>query len=251
MGIRTTPLVGGEYYHIYNRGNDKRPIFMDDKDREHFMKLLYLCNSTRKLNFRDDIVDKKIDSWEYERGKQIISIGAWALMSNHFHIYVTSPVDPSFPKGNSFGKGEKKGKEAKINNYEKDEENGISMFMRKLCTSYTMYFNKKYGRSGKLFESKFKSVHIKDDTQAKYLFSYIHLNPVKIIQKDWKEKGITDEKKVSKFLLDYRWNSYPDYAKKKRKEMAILSPSNFPFYFSSVSELNKDISEWLHLKQID
>jgi hypothetical protein len=45
MPIRETDFVEGEYYHLYNRGNSKQKIFLDDKDRERFLKLLYLCNS--------------------------------------------------------------------------------------------------------------------------------------------------------------------------------------------------------------
>ena len=59
--------------------------------------------------------------------------------------------------------------------------------MHKLLTSYSKYFNKKYKTYGVLFEGKFKAVHVNTDVQAKYLFSYIHLNPVKLIQKDWKK----------------------------------------------------------------
>jgi len=94
MAIRKTPLVRGEYYHIYNRGNSKQMIFLDNEDYNRFIKLLYLCNSKKRVNFRDDIVDKNIYAFDYERGEPIISIGAWVLMSNHFHLYITEPVSP-------------------------------------------------------------------------------------------------------------------------------------------------------------
>lgn len=228
MGLRTTPLVRGEYYHIYNRGNSKNEIFLNEKDQEHFVKLLYLCNSSKRLNFRDDIVEKKIDPWEYERGDQIVSIGAWVIMPNHFHIYITSP------KGKSFGDRD-------------EEDNMISVFMSKLCTSYTMYFNKKYIRTGSLFEGKFKSVHIQEDTQAKYLFSYIHLNPIKLIQSDWKEIGIKNVKSALEYLKKYKWSSYLDHKKSKRKELSILSLDDFPKYFPETVDFDKEILEWLIL----
>src|SRR3989344_1061692 len=83
----------GEYYHLYNRGNSKQEIFLDDQDRDRFIKLLYLCNSHKSINFRDDIVEKKIDAWDFKRGKEIIFIGAWVLMPNHFHFLTTiSPM---------------------------------------------------------------------------------------------------------------------------------------------------------------
>ena len=153
---RKHSFAPGEYYHLYNRGNSKQRIFLDNEDRERFIKLLYLCNSERRISFRDDIVLPKIDAWEFVRGRLLMSIGAWVLMPNHFHIYIR--VSPKSDLGNE-----------------------VSTFMRKLCTSYSKYFNAKYKRVGGLFESNFKSVHVSRDEQAKYLFSYIHLNPVKLI----------------------------------------------------------------------
>jgi REP element-mobilizing transposase RayT len=88
---RKDVFIEGEFYHLYNRGNSKQKIFLDDKDQDRFVKLLYLCNSMRGVNFRDDIVDKKIDAWDFERGDPIVSIGAWVLMPNHFHIFMTIP----------------------------------------------------------------------------------------------------------------------------------------------------------------
>ena len=89
MTYRKEALVEGEYYHIYNRGNSKQNIFTDDLDRDRFTKLLYLCNSEKSINFRDDIVGKKIDAFDFNRGEELVSIGAWVLMPNHFHLYIS------------------------------------------------------------------------------------------------------------------------------------------------------------------
>ena len=91
MGFRNVALVGGEFFHLYNRGNSKQKIFLDKEDYSRFTKLLYLCNSQKKINFRDDILNKHIDAFDFERGDQIVHIGAWVLMPNHFHIYLTAP----------------------------------------------------------------------------------------------------------------------------------------------------------------
>ncbi|MFA7000484.1 MAG: hypothetical protein WC241_05270 [Candidatus Paceibacterota bacterium] len=230
MGLRKISFVEGEYYHIYNRGNSKQKIFLDDKDFEHFIKLLYLCNSINKINFREDIVEKKIDAWDFERKERIVSIGSWVLMPNHFHLYVV------FPKGLSFGK-------------DQENKNNISTFMSKLCTSYTMYFNKKHNRTGSLFEGKFKSVNVIDDIQAKYLFSYIHLNPIKLIQSDWKEKGIYDSAKAITFLDSYKWSSYLDFLNIKRKENLILNEEDFPDFFSTKEKFKKEIFEWIETEE--
>ena len=66
-----------------------------------------------------------------------------------------------------------------------------------------MYYNKKYKRIGGLFEGKFKSQHLETEQYLKYLFSCIHLNPVKLIQKNWKEKGIKNIKKAEEYLNSY------------------------------------------------
>ena len=229
MTYRKVPLVCGEYFHVYNRGNSKQEIFLNDKDKERFVKLLYLSNSKGSVNFRDDIVDKKIDAWDFERGETLVSIGAWVLMPNHFHIYITTSH--------------------KSDLWRNVEKNRISEFMRKLSTAYAKYFNAKYGRTGSLFEGKFKSVHIKTDNQAKYLFSYIHLNPVKLIEAKWKEEGIKDIKKAIEFINSYKWSSYKDHISEKRREFKILDLDNFPKYFSNMKDFNKEIFTWLKHKE--
>ncbi len=225
MAIRNVALVGEEFFHIYNRGNSKQKIFLDTEDYERFVKLLYLCNSEYNINFRNDIVKKHIDAFEFQRGKIIVHIGAWVLMPNHFHLYLSSPKQGLGPNEMAY----------------------ITKFMLKLCTSYAKYFNKKYNRTGKLFEDKFKSVHINNDAQAKYLFSYIHLNPVKIIDPKWKEEGVKNSVSILKYLNSYRWSSFLDFAGRKRKESGILERKNFLDYFGSIKNFEKEIFDWLKI----
>lgn len=226
MGLRKITFIEGEYYHIFNRGNGRREIFRDDNDKSHFVKLLYLCNSKKPLNFRDEINTKKANPWIYDRGESIVSVGAWVLMPNHFHLYLT------IPKGRTFG-------------------NNISEFMRKLCTAYTMYFNNKYSVSGSLFEGKFKAVHITDDDQAKYIFSYIHLNPIKLIDPQWKQKGIRDKNAALRYLRSYTWSSYLDHKNTQRDERVIVDMLNFPSYFSTAQDFDKEIMSWLTMRVPD
>lgn len=229
MGYRKTPLVEGEYYHVYNRGNSKQNIFLDDEDRERFVKLLYLCNSERGVNFRDDIIDKAIDAWDFNREQAIVSIGAWVIMPNHFHIYVTSKILPEDrPRG---------------------DESTITEFMRKLSTGYSCYFNKKYNRTGSLFEGRFKATHVDRDTQAKYLFSYIHLNPVKLIDTGWKKNGIKNISHTVKYLEGYQWSSYKDNTGFNRKENLIVDLQDFPEYFANKGAVRNEIFEWLSLSE--
>jgi len=222
MANRTEHFVDNEYYHIYNRGNTKQNIFLDDKDRDRFVKLLYLCNSLKNIKFKEYIVDRKIDAWDFDKGKPIVSIGAWVLMPNHFHIYITS-------------------------SRENTTDDPIPLFVKKLCTAYSMYFNKKHKRVGKLFEGTFKSSSVDNDRYAKYLFSYIHLNPIKLIDPLWKDKGLQNVKNATEFLNKYHWSSYQDYRNKKRLENKIISPTDFPNYFTKKSVFEKEVFEWLTL----
>lgn len=212
MSIRKTAFVPGEYYHIYNRGNSKQTIFHSKEDYFHFIKLLYLSNSKNKIilrNIHGDVFDTKQDG-------KIVEVGSYCLMPNHFHLILTQVEDGS-----------------------------ISKFMQKLTTAYSMFYNKKYKRTGTLFEGKFKAQYIGDDVYFKYLFSYVHLNPVKLIQKDWKEKGIKNKKEAIGFLESYKYSSYLDYLGIERKESVILGREAFPEYFSSKNKFQKEIFEWL------
>jgi len=220
MSLRDKNLVPNEYYHIYNRGNGKNKIFLDKKDYDRFMKLLYICNSRKNFNFRDSVVDVKIDAFDFDRGTPLVTILEWVLMPNHFHIVLISPRS-------DLG----------------EEYNPISEFMRKLSTSYVMYFNKKHERTGGLFEGAFKSRHIGEENYFNYIFSYIHLNPVKLFQSDWKEKGIIDVNKTKEFLKGYKYSSFQDYFGLERKQGKIIDKNFLPEYF--LCNHIEDLFKWI------
>ena len=115
--------------------------------------------------------------------------------------------------------------------------------------SYSKYFNKKYNRTGSLFEGPFKSTHINNDNQAKYLFSYIHLNPVKLIDPNWKENGIINMDATLKHLDSYKWSSYLDYKGILRKEGKILEIEKFPEYFSNIGDFDSEVFSWLRFME--
>lgn len=217
MSIRKVSFVSGEYYHLYNRGNSKQKIFHDVEDYRRFVTLLYTCNSEN--NFKMFLVEESSnrDPYLWERGEIIVSIGAYCLMPNHFHLLIT----------------EKK-------------EGGISKFMQKLSTAYVMYYNNKYARTGSLFEGKFKSEHLSIDRYLKYIFSYIHLNPVKLLQKNWKEVGIKNKMEVVRYLDHYEYSSYFEYIGVERKQNSILNKKAYPNYFPSVKNFKREILEWIN-----
>ncbi len=209
MTIRKKALVPNEYYHIYNRGNSKNEIFLDDQDYDRFAKILYICNSEMNFKFRNSIIRDKINAYDFKRGESLVSILVWVLMPNHFHLLLISHRSDLC----------------------EIDYNPITEFMRKVSTSYAMYFNKKYNRTGSLFEGKFKSKHIDEENYFNYIFSYMHLNPIKLIQKDWKENGIKDKGKAKAFLKNYKYSSFLDYYDNYRKQNSIIDKKVIPNYF--------------------
>jgi len=218
MSIRKIAFVPGEYFHIYNRGNSKQKIFLDKSDYKRFIDLMYALNSSKKFNFSNSI--KGISVYERDRGSLLVAIGAYCLMPNHFHILIT-PLS----------------------------EEGLTKFMQKLSTAYAMYFNTKYSRTGGLFEGKFKAEHLNKNTYLKYIFSYIHLNPIKLIQKDWKEVGLKHKQKAIKYLKSYTYSSFIDYLGKNRQENIILSRPSFPDYFPNTKNLTEEIMTWINFSK--
>jgi len=129
------------------------------------------------------------------------------------------------------------------------EEGGISKFLLKLATGYSMYFNKRYDRVGSLLQGAFKAEHLDQDKYMKYIFSYIHLNPIKLLQPDWKEEGIKDSGSVLNFLRHFEYSSYLDYLSDDRGYHFILNKNTFPEYFEDVKNFEEEIIEWINFRQ--
>lgn len=217
MSERKINFSVGEFYHLFNRGTDKREIFLDARDYDRFMFLLYLCNSKKPVNIREQF-PKGISFGllkNFERGETLVDIGIYCLMPNHFHLLVMEK-----------------------------EEGGITNFIKKLATAYSMYFNKRNKRSGKLFENYFKAEHVDKDEYLKYLFAYIHLNPIKIKSPLWRENGVSSLEEAGRFLEKYDYSSYSDYIGKERNEKIILKKDSFPVYFMDQS-FKSFIDDWL------
>lgn len=101
-----------------------------------------------------------------------------------------------------------------------------------------------------MFEGNFRARHATEDEYLKYLLAYIHLNPVKIIDSSWKEKGIGDAEKAKKFLEGYVYSSYPEYTGKDRGLRCILNKSAFPEYFVGAQSFESFIDDWLNFREI-
>jgi len=148
-------------------------------------------------------------------GKRLVAIGAYCLMPNHFHILVREIT-----------------------------EGGITKFMSKLLTAYSTYFNKRQTRTGTLFSSEFKAQHLDTDEYLKYIFAYIHLNPLKLIEPNWKKSKI-NKQAINTYLSKYYFSSYQDYIDATREISLILSRDIFPQYFIKKGSFKAYINDWI------
>ncbi|MCK5021823.1 MAG: transposase [Candidatus Pacebacteria bacterium] len=141
--MRKDSFIIGQYYHIYNRGTDKRIVFNNKWDLERFLKSIDEFNNEEPIG---SIVENEYREFSAPRSK-LVDIVCYCLNPNHYHLILTPLV-----------------------------ENGIEKFMQKLGAGYTKYFNERYKRSGVLFQGRYKSIHIKSDEYLTYVGAYINLN---------------------------------------------------------------------------
>lgn len=215
---RKIPIAIDEFYHLYSRGVNKGKIFWDDRDRRRFLTLLYLCNGTETVHLKNlksgNISYREVFS--VDRGKPLVAIGAYCLMPNHFHLLI-----------------------------KETSEGGTSLFMQKLLTGYAMYINKRHERTGPLFEGRFKSEHVDTDNYFHYLYSYIHLNPIKLLDSEWKERRLQSIEGAIEYLERYLFSSYKDYLGESRPESVILNRNQFPDFFQEPGSFGVFHKYWL------
>ncbi|MDA1337267.1 MAG: transposase [bacterium] len=199
---RKTKFKVGNIYHVFNRGVEKRDIFLSDGDRWRFLQGLYLFNS-------EDGSANLLYRLEQERGRMhfgvlreylakagirrnpLVRIMADCLKPNHFHLLL-----------------------------QELQEGSISKFMQKLGTGYTKYFNKKYERVGSLFQGTFKAVEVNKDTQLQYLLAYINvINPGQELEPDLKSAA-QDPEEILRFVENYPWSTHPEYLGKRTSIIA-------------------------------
>lgn len=212
--MRRLEFSHGEFYHLYNRGVDKRSVFLEPREYKRFLVYLYTLNTEENIRPTDILETENFKrAFTRPRTAPLVAIGAYCLMPNHFHLYVTQI-----------------------------SEGGISRFMHKLSTAYTMYFNAKHERTGALFQGTFKAERVAREAYARYLFSYIHLNPAKIKEPKWKEQGTRDLLALEKFIDAYPYSSLQEYRERKH---VITNPDKFPEYLRSARDIRRHIREWL------
>lgn len=179
MARRKTIIATNYIYHVYNRGVEKRPIFLNKRDYSRFIELInyyrFVDCPIKYSRFRQLPLDERtrIVNDLQKSSKKLIDIIAFCLMPNHIHFLLKQNVDV-----------------------------GISKFIAKITNGYSHYFNIKHERVGHLFQSNFGAVRIETDEQLLHVARYIHLNPVTayLIEPDE--------------LESYMYSSFPEYVNK-------------------------------------
>ncbi len=195
-------IITGEYYHVFNRGNDGQLLFHERRDYARFLFLILysqfpitfhqisrnVTHYIKKGTF--NIKSNKINSLKELR---YVDFVGFTLMPNHFHLLL-----------------------------KERQEGGIAKCLQRIQNAYTKYFNKKYDKKGHLFQGPYKSVYIENNAQLIYVSAYIHLNQKEI--SEWANNA---------FL--YPWSSFTDYCNENRWEN-ILETDVIMAQFSSGKE---------------
>lgn len=150
MGKRKVEFINNEHYHIFNRGVEKREIFLDRWDFMRFLQAMREFNTVNPIGSlyqvssqRDRFGSKAFPSAQ----ERLVAFICYCLNPNHYHLILKQLRDK-----------------------------GIEKFMQRIGTGHSKYFNHKYKRSGSLFEGKFKAVHIDSNDYLLHLSAYINLN---------------------------------------------------------------------------
>jgi putative transposase len=178
MGYQKPTFATGEIYHVYNRGVEKREIFLEPSDYFRMVHDLYELNDANAVINSQYGSRREIWSCEsFQNREPLVEILAFVLMPNHYHLALRQI-----------------------------EDDGITRFMHKLGVGYAMYFNTINDRVGPLFQGRFKATHIKTEDYLRNLIGYIHTNPVDLMSNYRDRISITMD-----HLRKYRWSSFPDY----------------------------------------
>lgn len=173
------------FYHVYNRGVEKRDIFLEEIDYAVLLSYLKTYLMPKDEDTLRNIIANPLSGWREKdmalrelrlnNFSDSIEFMAFCLMKNHYHMLIRQ-----------------------------ENETAMDQFMNSLWTRYTMYFNRKYKRVGPLFQDVYKAVLVETEEQLLHLTRYIHLNPIA-------KRNFRNPASKGDALRSYFFSSYPDY----------------------------------------
>lgn len=213
--MRKFTPVKKELYHVFNRGTEKRNIFISQKDYQRFIVNLIMFN-TQKFPLANISRYNLESAYQKTPSDPLVKIHAFSLLPNHFHLII-----------------------------EQMENNGLSRFLHRIEMGYSRYFNKLYSRTGNLFQGAYRISHVNNDSYRLYLPLYIHLNPLDLLnsEKSWKEKGVSNKEKAIDFLKNYPWSSLGEYL--KIRHFPFVSHDILDSLYESPREWEVALKDWL------
>jgi len=187
-------------------------IFSSQEDYDRFEAYLYLLNAVDGPRASNYFLDgRSHDIFAASRGDQLVAIGAYSFTPKRFYILAT----PLLP-------------------------NGIAKFMQKLQTAYTMYFNLKYQRDGRIFHGPYTSEAAQSEKHLKYLLAFTQLHPAILFDPQWEDAG-TGLRRLAYKATEYRYSSVGEIA---RKKFVITAPEYFPKYFQNAKNPDSLVRMW-------
>jgi len=211
--MRKIKFANGEFYHVFNRGVDKRKIFGSKFDVDRFLQSMDEFNTVNPIGslYENSFLSPEIKT--KRKSKRLVNFIAYCLNPNHYHFILEQLV-----------------------------ENGISQFMHRLSGGYSWFFNKKYQRSGALFQGVFKATHIDSNEYLLRVSAYVNLNykvhqfggeAAKWVKSSWEEyigdsgtnicktNIILRQFKSKKEYRDFAMDTLPDLVERKRREKEL------------------------------
>ena len=180
---RKLVFANNEYYHVYNRGIDRRVTFTNKREYERALDLLWFYQYatiphrySRFIETESTLQQRYLDKMK-SSGK-LVEVVSYCLMPNHFHLLL-----------------------------KQRQENGIATYIANFINAYSKYFNKKYQRTGALFQGVFKAVYVESEEQLVHLTRYIHLNPV------------ASSLITSVQLSTFPWSSHSNYVSRTKSDI--------------------------------
>lgn len=219
MALRKIIFATNQIYHVYNRGVEKRPIFLNKRDYTRFIDVTNyyrFINCPIKFSYFKKLAVKEraniLEGLERE-SKRLVDVLAFCLMPNHFHFLLKQLTDK-----------------------------GISKFIAKITNGFSHYFNIRHDRSGHLFQGNFGAVRIENDEQFMHVSRYIHLNPV-----------VSYLTKIED-LADYEYSSYSEYLGKssgftnvKESLSYFNNPKKYKEFVEDHADYSKRLADVEHL----
>lgn len=205
--MRNIEFINGEIYHIFNRGTERKKIFVRKEDYVYALIRLMLFNT-------QDNVPENISRFTLEKAieqaptKPLVKFLAFNFIPNHIHLELKQII-----------------------------RGGISKLLHRFQTAQAKYFNAKYNRSGHLFQGAFKAKHVNRNNYFSYLPLYIHMNTADLLPPN------TPTKKILEFIFSYPWSSLKYYV--NEKQFPHLETKEYKNLYSSKKDWEDAIKEYL------